>query len=109
MQFLLSVMGNETNAATPEEMAATGEFNRRLEAAGQFIFGDGLAAPSTATVVDARGEAPVITDGPFLETKEYLAGFWIIEAPDQETAVKLAAEGSKACNGVVEVRPFQTL
>ncbi|MFC7621437.1 YciI family protein [Microlunatus sp. GCM10028923] len=109
MQFLISVMGDETGAATPEELAATDEFNQRLEAAGQFVFGDGLAAPSTATVVDGRGEAPVLTDGPFLETKEYLAGFWIIEAPDRETALKLAAEGSKACNGVVEVRPFQTL
>nr|WP_318724420.1 YciI family protein [Streptomyces albicerus] len=42
----------------------------------------------------------------FLESKEYLAGFWIIEAPDLDVALKLAAEGSKACNRKVEVRPF---
>ena len=48
----------------------------------------------------------MITDGPFVESKEYLAGFWIIEAADLDVALKLAAEGSKACNRKVEVRPF---
>ena len=57
-------------------------------------------------VVDNRGDAPVVTDGPFVESKEYLAGFWIIEAADLDVALKLAAEGSKACNRKVEVRPL---
>jgi hypothetical protein len=48
----------------------------------------------------------LFTDGPFVESKEYMAGFWIIEAPDLDVALKLAAEGSKACNRKVEVRPF---
>ena len=48
----------------------------------------------------------MFTDGPFVESKEYLAGFWVIEAPDLDVALKLAAEGSKACNRKVEVRPF---
>jgi hypothetical protein len=48
----------------------------------------------------------VFTDGPFLESKEYLAGFWIIEASDLDVALTLATEGSKACNRKVEVRPF---
>jgi len=60
----------------------------------------------TATVIDNRGEEAVVTDGPFLESKEYLVGFWIIEAPDLDVALKLAAEGSKACNRKIEVRPF---
>ncbi len=51
-------------------------------------------------------EEAMFTDGPFLESKEYLAGFWIMEAPDLDVALKLAAEGSKACNRKVEVRPF---
>ena len=46
------------------------------------------------------------TDGPFLESKEYLAGFWIVEAPDLDVALELAADGSKSCNRKVEVRPF---
>jgi len=48
----------------------------------------------------------VFTDGPYLESKDYLGGFWIIEAPDLDVALKLAAEGSKHCNRPVEVRPF---
>jgi hypothetical protein len=48
----------------------------------------------------------MFTDGPFLESKEYLAGFWIIEAADLDVALKLAAEGSKHCNRKIEVRPF---
>jgi hypothetical protein len=48
----------------------------------------------------------VFTDGPFLESKEYLAGLWIFEAPDLDVALKLAGDGSKACNRKVEVRPF---
>ena len=48
------------------------------------------------------------TDGPYAESKEFIGGFWVIEAPDLDVALKLAAEGSKACRGKVEVRPFQT-
>ena len=66
----------------------------------------GLAAPGTATVIDSRGSEALFTDGPFVESKEYLGGLWIIEAADLEVALKLAAEGSKACNRKVEVRPF---
>lgn len=72
------------------------------------MFADGLEQATTATVVDGRGEQPVVTDGPYLEAKEHLGGFWIIEAPDLDVALRLAAEGSKACRGKVEVRPFQT-
>ena len=50
---------------------------------------------------------PVITDGPYAETKEWIGGFWVIEAPDLDAALKLATEGSAACEGKVEVRPFQ--
>ena len=81
-------------------------FNDRLVAEGHWVFTGGLGEPSTATVIDNRGEEAMFTDGPFLESKEYLAGFWIIEAPDLDVALKLAAEGSKACNRKVEVRPF---
>jgi len=95
-----------TGAASPEEEAATDAFNDRLQAAGQWVFAGGLGAPSTATVIDNRGAEAVFTDGPFVESKEFLGGFWIIEAADLDVALKLAAEGSKACNRKVEVRPF---
>lgn len=89
--------------------AATDVFNERLRSDGYWVFAGGLQAASTATVVDARGETPVMTDGPYLETKEALGGFWIIDAPDLDVALRLAAEGSKACGGTVEVRPFDGL
>ena len=106
MQYLVSVIDDKTGLATPDEMAAIDVFNDRLVAEGHWVFAGGLGAPNSATVIDNRGGEPLFTDGPFLESKEYLAGFWIIEAADLDVALKIAAEGSKACNRKVEVRPF---
>lgn len=112
MDFLVSVIDDgqaqaaqQSNSATEAEMAAIDVFNDRLRAGGYWVYANGLAAPSTATVLDNRGKDLVLTDGPFLESKEFVAGFWIINAPDLDVALKLAAEGSKACNRKVEVRP----
>ncbi|MGW9182520.1 YciI family protein [Agromyces sp. NPDC055661] len=106
MQYLVSVIDDKTNSGTDEEMVAIDEFNDRLRAGGHWVFAGGLAAPETSTVIDGRGEQPVFTDGPFIESKEHMAGFWIIEAPDLDVALELMAAGSKACNRRVEVRPF---
>ena len=106
MQYLVSVIDDTAGLATPDEMAAIDAFNDRLQADGHWVFAGGLGSPSTATVIDSRGGEAMFTDGPFLESKEYLAGFWIIEAADLDVALKLAAEGSKHCNRKVEVRPF---
>jgi hypothetical protein len=106
MQYLVSVIDDTAGSATPSEMAAIDVFNDRLQAEGRWVFAGGLGSPSTATVIDNRAGEAILTDGPFVESKEYLAGFWIIEAPDLDVALKLAAEGSKACNRKVEVRPF---
>jgi hypothetical protein len=106
MQYLVSVINDSASLATPEEMAAIDVFNDRLQAEGHWVFAGGLGAPGSATVVDNRGEEALFTDGPFLESKEYLVGFWIMEAPDLDVALKLATEGSKACNRKLEVRPF---
>lgn len=89
--------------------AETGRFNDRLKEQGYWVFAGGLQPGTTATVVDGTGDAPVVTDGPYLESKELIGGFWVIEAPDLDVALKLAAEGSKACGGKVEVRPFEGL
>ena len=105
-QYLVSVIHDSAGLASPEEMAAIGAFNGRLKAEGHWVFAGGLAAPGSATVIDNRGEEAMVTDGPFLESKEYLAGFWVMEAADLDVALKLAAEGSKHCNRKVEVRPF---
>jgi hypothetical protein len=107
MQYLVSVIVDDTvGLATPDEMAAIKVFNEGLQAEGHWVFAGGLAAPSAATVIDNRGGEAVLTDGPFVESKEYLIGFWVMEAADLDVALKLAAQGSKACNRKVEVRPF---
>jgi hypothetical protein len=116
--YLLSVHGPAEmdefgSYGSKEEMeaafAATGAFNEQLKADGYWVFAGGLQSATTATVVDGQGETPLFTDGPYLETKEYIGGFWVIDAPDLDVALRLAAAGSKACGGKVEVRPFDGL
>ena len=107
MQYMVSVIFDQPGQATSDEDAAIDVFNERLQADGHWVFAGGLAATDTATVIDNRDGAGIVTDGPFVESKEFLAGFWVIEAPDLDVALKLASDGSKACNRKVEVRPFQ--
>jgi hypothetical protein len=113
MRYLISVIDDgqalaagKTESATSDEEAAIDAFNERLQQDGNWVFAAGVGGPDTATVIDNRGNEPVVTDGPFVESKEYMAGFWIVEAPDLDAALGLAADGSKACNRKVEVRPF---
>ena len=118
-QYLLAVHGSVEEGddygayGSEEEMrealADTGAFNEKLQADGHWVFAGGLQPASTATVVDGTGDEPILTDGPYLETKEHIGGFWIIEAPDLDAALAVAAAGSKACRGTVEVRPFLRL
>jgi hypothetical protein len=103
MQYLISVLDESAGLATPEEAAAIDAFNDRLQAAGQWVFAGGLGG---ATVIDNRDGRAAVTDGPFLESKEYVAGLWIIDVPDLDTALRLATEGSLHCNRRVELRPF---
>jgi hypothetical protein len=106
MNYLVSVIDDQTGVSSPAEDVAIDVFNDRLRAEGHWVFAAGLGAPETATVIDNRRGEAIVTDGPFLESKEYFAGFWIIKAADLDVALALAAEGSKACNRKVEVRPF---
>jgi hypothetical protein len=106
MRYLIAVIDDSTGLATPDEMDAIDAFNERLVADGHWVLACGLGAPDTATVIDNRGGRGVSTDGPFLESREYMSGFWIIEAPTRAVALELAAEGSRCCNRKVEVRPF---
>ena len=106
MQYLVSVIDDTPDSATSDEMTDIDDFNATLQADGHWVFAGGLGAPSTATVIDGRRTEPLFTDGPFVETKEWLSGFWVIEAADLDVALNLAAAGSKACNRRVEVRPF---
>lgn len=93
MQYLVSVIFDTAGLATPDEMAAIGAFNDRLEAEGHGVFAGGLNSPSTATVIDNRSGEALFTDGPFLETKEYVAGLWIIEAHDPRRGTQARRRG----------------
>ena len=117
MQYLVSVIDDPADFATPQEddisgsatpqqMSALDLFNERLVADGHCVFAGDLDVPDNATVIDNRRAEAVITDTPFVESKKYLRGLWIIEAPDLDVALRLAADASKSCNRKVEVRPF---
>jgi hypothetical protein len=111
-QYMLSVHDDPADAV-PEGaelqkiFAAVDTFNQKLQNEGAWVFACGLAPVDSATVVDGRGSEVIVVDGPYVESKEHLGGFWIIEAADLDAALKWAAEGSAACAGRVEVRPLQ--
>lgn len=86
---------------TPEDFKAhiafMRDFNTELTAAGEFVGGEGLAAPGEAKIVRAgQNGAPAVTDGPFPESKEFLAGYWIVEVDRPERAHEIAAKASAA-------------
>ncbi len=104
MRYLVNVIA--AGPATADEMAAIDVFNADLQAQGHWVLAGGLAGPDGSTTIDARGSNRLVTDGPFVETTEYVAGFWVIDAADDDEARALAVAGSHACNRKVEVRPF---
>lgn len=112
-QYLLSVHTDwdDVDGRPADEMQRAVEqvsrFNDDLQASGAWVYANGLMPPSTATVVDNTSGTAVTTDGPYLETKEHLGGFWIIDVPDLDVALEWANKASAACIGKVEVRPFQ--
>jgi hypothetical protein len=111
-QYLLSVCHDEpyddidlTDPEVQAQMARTAELTAEMERAGAWVFTAGLHDASTATVVRSSGGDVSMTDGPYAETKEQMAGFWVIEAPDLDAALEWAAKASTACERPVEVRP----
>jgi hypothetical protein len=111
-QYLLAVHGAPALWDTPPEEAqeswdATGRFNDEIRAEGSWVFTGGLRRVEETSTVDGRGDEVIVTDGPYAETKEYLGGFWVVDVPDLDAALKLAARASKACGEKIEVRPFE--
>ena len=112
MQFVISLIVDPAvlGALTPEEMAAVGEgharFIQSLKDSGELIVTQALADPSQAAVVTVRNGQPVVTDGPYLEAKEHLGGFYLIDCEDRDRAIALAAQvPDAAIDGLgVEVR-----
>ena len=110
-QYLLSIYQPDGGPPPPEFMESVARdlhaLNQQLKAAGAWVFSRGLHAPGTATVVRVRDREVVTTDGPYVEGKEHIGGFWIIDAPDIDVALEVARKASAACLNPVEVRPFQ--
>lgn len=88
-------------------IAAVDAFNSALNAAGAFVTAGGLQPPSTAVTVDATGSAVIRTAAPFVEAPQYLGGFWIIDAPNEEAALTWAEQCSAALLSRIEVRALQ--
>jgi hypothetical protein len=112
-QYLLSmhsVKGETRDPMTPEEMQTFMERINALEAemraSSAFVFTGGLHGPDAATVVRSNGHDMVMTDGPFVESKEHIAGFYVINADDLDAALAWAGKVVDATNHPIEVRPF---
>jgi hypothetical protein len=113
-QYLLSVWHDEDYEVdfSGEDMqrigAQVGALNEELQAAGAEVFGGGLMPARSATAIRPAGDGEVsMIDGPYAESKEIMGGFWIIEAADLDAALEWGRKAALACEGPVEVRPFQ--
>jgi hypothetical protein len=111
-QYMLSVFDD----GSPQDLSAdvlekiyadVDAVNKELMETGAWVFGGGLHPADTATVVREKNGETVVTDGPFAETKEQIGGFWVIEAADLDAALEWAGKATVACQGPIEVRPFQ--
>ena len=116
-QYFLSLPHDSVQEPTmadmdPAELQAVFEqvdaFNTALQEQGAWVFAGGLHPPSTATTVDNTGDEPLLVDGPFVEAKEYLGGFWVIEAENDGAAIEWAKQASRALQSRVEVRALQS-
>lgn len=106
MRFIIFVIDSTSNSAGGDEMIAIDAFNDRLRANNQWIYAAGIGDPDAATVLDNRNQQNIATVGSLFSSPEHYSGFWIIQTDSPESALKLAAEGSAACNRRVELRPF---
>jgi hypothetical protein len=111
MQYLLLIYRSDAeygkmNAAQRKELSAEyGVFTQSIIQSGHFKAGDGLQPVSTATTVRVRDGKTLTTDGPFAETREQLAGYYLVEAKDLDAALAIAARIPEAVRGSIEVRP----
>jgi hypothetical protein len=113
-QYLLSVhnvAGEVGEPMTDEETQQSWKqiqaLNEEMKSAGAWVFGGALHEPDTATVVRISGGEVVTTDGPFVESKEHLGGFYIIQAEDLDAALAWASKTTAAVRKPIEVRPFR--
>jgi hypothetical protein len=110
-QYLLSVYSPEGGTPPAEVldqiMRDVDALNQEIKASGSWVFAGGLHPSSTATVVRLNEADMLVTDGPFVEGKEHIGGFWVIKAPDLDAALEWGRKAARACAVPIEVRPFQ--
>ena len=109
-QYLLALYKADDESRSPEQTRQVWEdvnaLGDRMAEAGAFVFQGGLVPAESATVVRQSGGDFLITDGPYPETKEHLAGFWVINAADLDEALEWARATTVAQQRPIEVRPF---
>ena len=107
MRFLINVIESiERPAHSRQEIDAIDAFNNEMVAAGERVLAVGIASPENSIQIDNRdGQVKYIKES-LADSNEYVSGFWIIDVPNREIALELAARGSKACNRRVELRPL---
>ena len=110
-QYLVAVLnGPDSRQRSAAEMepiiAAVDDINRQAMEDGSFVFAGGLHDQSMTTVIDPRSGAPVLSDGPFVESREYMGGFWVIDVADGDAALEWSKRAALACREILEVRPF---
>lgn len=109
MKYILLVHVSQDSYNAPKDPAAVAAgraYGEALRAAGIFVAGAGLESPQNATTVSVRDGKRQVQDGPYAETKEFLAGFVIIDVPNLDTALEWAARNPAAAERPIEVRPL---
>ncbi len=107
MKYMLMFIGNGADAPEGERdamYARIGQWWSEHSAAGRIVGGDELRPATTARTVRSQGDDRVVTDGPFVESKEHIGGYAIVEVPDEKTAIEMAK--TWPTGGTVEVRPL---
>jgi hypothetical protein len=110
-QYLLSVCYPAGSTQPPPDalqriMRDVNAVHADMQAAGAWVFGGGLAPPDSATVLRHQGGEIVLTDGPFIESKEQIGGFSVIKAADLDAALGWGRKLARAIGTPIEVRPF---
>ena len=115
MRYLCLIYLDEEkmNALPPAEMHELNvghlQLNDELRTSGHFVEAEALEPAATAVTVRPRREKTTVTDGPFSETKELVAGFYLLEAADLDEAIRIASRFPGARHGAVEIRPVRPL
>ena len=113
MPHYMLLICNPTEGLSPEEAAAEHPrwmaYTQALSDAGAFVSGDALQPVATATTIRVRDGERLVSDGPFAETKEWLAGYYLLDCPDLDTATQQAARIPAARHGAIEVRPVMEI